>query len=71
MNKRGLRLVTNIVALLALATLILACLENIALAIIIAPFTIALIGLPAITHAQRRGHRRKGRKPVGDKASGA
>jgi hypothetical protein len=36
-----LRLVTDIVALLALATLVLACLTDLDLAIIIASFTVA------------------------------
>lgn len=40
-DRRGLRLVTDIVALLALATLVLACLTDLDLAIIIAPFTVA------------------------------
>jgi hypothetical protein len=59
MNRRGLRIVTDVVGLLALATLVLACLTNVALAIIIAPFTIALAALPVAVYAERREGRRK------------
>jgi hypothetical protein len=67
-NRRGLRLVTDAVALLALATLVLACLRDVDLAIIIAPFALALIGLPIAWRAESRVHRRKTAEPAGDKA---
>ena len=67
-SRRGWRLVTDAVALLALATLVLACLTNLDLAIIIAPFTIVLMGLPIAWRAEFRLHRRKAAKPGGDKA---
>jgi hypothetical protein len=67
--KRGWRLVTDVVALLALATLVLACLTNVDLAIIIAPFTIVLIGLPIAWRVEFHAHRRRRKtaKRGGDK----
>lgn len=59
LGRRGLRLLIDLVALLALATLVLACLTNVPLAIIIAPFAIILIALPVVGFVERRGHRRR------------
>jgi hypothetical protein len=63
-DSRRLRLVMNMVALLALATLVLACMENVGLAIVTAPFTVGLIGLPVVDYAARHDRRRKAAKPV-------
>lgn len=57
-DRRGLRVVVGIVALLALATLVLAGLTNLDLTIIITPFTLPLIVLPCIDHNERRDRRR-------------
>lgn len=63
-GRRGLNLVIDIVALLAASTLVLACLANVDLAVIIAPFSIALIGVSLGTHVQRRESRRKADPPA-------
>jgi hypothetical protein len=63
-GRRGLNLVIDVVALLAAATLVLACLANVDLAVIIAPFSIALIGVSVAAHVQRRESRRKADPPA-------
>jgi hypothetical protein len=62
--RRGLRLVIDVVALLAAATLVLACLANVDLAVIIAPFTLALMGVSLAVHVERRESRRKADPPA-------
>jgi hypothetical protein len=59
MNRRGVRLVADVVGLLALATLVLACMTNLDLTIIIAPFILPLIGLPILWRVESRRPRRK------------
>lgn len=70
MNRRGLGLVIDVVAVLALATLVLACLRNVDLAIIISPFCIAMVGVSLTRHVDRRDRLRKTEKPHRDEHQG-
>jgi hypothetical protein len=69
-NRRVLGFVVDVVAVLALATLVLACLRNVDLALIISPFCLALVGVSLTRHAERRARRREAARARGDQRQG-
>lgn len=60
-TSRGRRVVSDVVALLSLATIVVSCMKNVALAIILTPFCIALMAPSLVSHAERRRRRREPR----------
>jgi hypothetical protein len=57
----GRRVLSDVVALLSLATIVVGCMKNVALAIILTPFCIALMAPSLVSHAERRRRRREPR----------